>query len=99
MAIEPTPLLSARSIAQSAMIVECEWFIYTDRSYIHRYKYINNILIFLVGLLGSTQNGGGTEHPRVSGRKHVIQTINPEIHFQREQSSQGPDPPVFSNFS
>ena len=46
-------------------------YIYTDLSHIHRYKYINKILIFFVGWLGRDQDGGGTEHPRVSGREQI----------------------------
>ena len=46
-------------------------YIYTDRLHIHRYKYINEILIFFVGWLGCNQDGGRTKHPRVSGREQV----------------------------
>ena len=74
-------------------------YIYTDRSHIHKYKYINKILIFFLGWLCRDQDMVEARNIQGYIREGAsLQTINPEIHPQRGRSSQGPDPPAFSDF-
>ena len=81
-------------------IVQILKYLHSYRLFIHSlYKYIIKTLIFFTGWLGRDQDCRGTGTSKGFKEWAGLQTINPEIHSQRERSTQGPDPPAFPLFS